>query len=193
VQHANRQPRPYTRERFLEWESAQAQRWEFVAGKIKMMAGGSVDHNVIAGNIFAAFHAALGDGPCQPFQQNQKLAPEAGEDVTYPDVVVTCRELAGHEQAISQATVLVEVVSPSSRAEDHADKWQLYQQIRDLRHYLIVEQDEASVAVYSRASESNEWRFRRVQGFDATIVLAALGMTLPLAQIYRRTSAARAE
>lgn len=188
---ATRQVRPYTREQFLAWEATEPDRWEFIGGKVKMMAGGSTDHNLIAGNIFAALHTALLDTPCEPFQQNQKLAPEANDDVTYPDVFVTCRLFTGREQTLSQATVIVEVLSPSTRADDVDGKWRGYQLIPDLRHYLIVDQDEAAVILYSRSAEGEDWRFRRIEGLAGAVELTAIGITLGMAQIYRRTGAAR--
>lgn len=189
---AKKQRRVYTREDFLEWESRQDERWEFIAGRIKMMAGGSADHNLIAGNIFALLHAALRGSPCRPFQQNMKLAPERNDDVTYPDVLVTCRSFDGKAQTLDSATVIVEVLSKSSRDDDYGDKWEGYQAIADLRHYLIVSQDEPTVLVYTRNGEDDDWRFRRVEGFDAKVDLAALGVTLSLTDVFEGTSVARA-
>ena len=82
---------PFDRSAFLAWEDAQPDRWELVGGIIRMMAGGTVDHNTVAGNIYAFLHSKLRGGPCRPFQQNMKLTPAENEDSTYPDVLVICR------------------------------------------------------------------------------------------------------
>ena len=188
---AKKQRHVYTRTEFLEWESRQDERWEFIAGRIKMMAGGAADHNLIAGNIFAILHGALGGAPCRPFQQNMKLAPEANDDVTYPDVFVTCTAFDGKAQTLGSATVIVEVLSKSSRDDDYGDKWEGYQAIPDLRHYLIVSQDEPTVLLYSRTGEDEEWRFRRVEGLAASVELAAVGVVLPLGAVFEGTTVAR--
>lgn len=188
---AKKHRRVYTRGEFLEWESRQDERWEFIVGRIKMMAGGSADHNLIAGNIFAVLHAALRGSPCRPFQQNMKLAPESNDDVTYPDVLVICRPFDGKAQTLASATVIVEVLSKSSRDDDYGDKWEGYQAIPDLRHYLIVSQDEPMVLVYTRTGEEEDWRFRRVEGLDAGVDLAALGVTLSLRDVFEGTTVAR--
>ena len=44
-----------------------------------------------------------------PQQQNQKLAPDQNDDVTYPDVVVVCGKVPGDAAFVSHATVIVEV------------------------------------------------------------------------------------
>lgn len=185
---AHPQPKPYTREDFLAWEATQPDRWEFVAGRVKMMAGGSVAHNLVAGNVFTGLDNALGDGPCVPFQQNQKLAAAENDDVTYPDVMVTCRPLDDRAQTIGSATVIVEVLSPSTRADDMDAKWAGYQQIADLRHYLVLEADSATAILYSRDAETAQWGYQRITGLDAEIALTAIGVTLPMRAIYRRTA-----
>ena len=44
---------PRTLDEFLAWEARQPERWEFVDGRLRMMAGGTVDHARIAMNILA--------------------------------------------------------------------------------------------------------------------------------------------
>lgn len=164
ITQARRQNAAYSREAFLEWESRQRERWELFGGRVKMMDGGSADHNVIAGNVFALLHAALRGSSCRVFQQTMKLAPETTDDVMYPDVFVTCRAFGGKAQTLASATVIVEVMSPSSREDDYAAKWESYQRIADLRHSLIVSQDAPDAALYSRLIWPAVPRARAVRG-----------------------------
>ncbi|WP_051340100.1 Uma2 family endonuclease [Azospirillum halopraeferens] len=182
---------PCTRDDFLAWEATRSDRWEFVFGRVKMMAGGSVAHNLIAGNVFAALDAALGEGPCVPFRQNQRLAPAENDDLIYPDVLVTCRPLDDRAQTVASATLIVEVLSPSTRADDLDAKWSGYQRIDDLRHYLVPETDSMTAILYSRADATASWSYRRLTGPEAVIDLTALTVTLPLKALYRRTALAR--
>jgi Uma2 family endonuclease len=184
---AKRLKRPYTRADFLAWEAEQEERWEFIDGLIRMMAGGTVAHNTIAGNIFAHLHAALRGGPVRPFQQNMKLAPTVNEDVTYPDVFVLCRPVAEADPTVASATVIVEVVSKTSREDDYERKFQSYEEIPELRHYLVVEQDRAHVSVYSRSSPEEDWRLRNLRKLDESVELPSIGVTLSLRQVYEGT------
>lgn len=52
-------PEPWTVEEFLAWEREQEDRYEYVGGVIRMMVGGTLDHNAIAGNVFSALRAQL--------------------------------------------------------------------------------------------------------------------------------------
>jgi Uma2 family endonuclease len=186
-----RDARPgYSRAEFLEWEASQEQRHEFVGGVIKAMAGGSVDHNRIAGNIHAALHARLAGGPCEAFQQNMRLSPRENEDATYPDVLVICDRLEGGEPSVETATVVVEVTSPSSEKDDIVRKWQGYQHIRGLRQYVIVDQGKVDVQVFGRAGPEEAWVYRRIGDLAAALDLPSLGATLTLDEIHARTRAA---
>jgi hypothetical protein len=44
---------------FIAWESRRKARYELIDGAVRMMAGGSRAHDVVAGNILAALHLAL--------------------------------------------------------------------------------------------------------------------------------------
>ena len=176
--------KPYSRADFLAWEDRQKERYEFLDGVITMMAGGSWAHNTIAGNIHGMLYAALRGKDCRPQQQNQKLAPEQNDDVTYPDVVVVCGKVPGDATFVSHATVIVEVLSDSSRARDTLRKWDSYRAIPQLRQYLLVEQEKALVTMLTRDGEDAPWHETTVEGLKGRDDLTAIGVKLPMARIY---------
>ena len=83
-----------TLEDFLAWERDQPERYERVSGVIRMMTGGTIDHNRIALNVADAFRQRLRDGNCEAFVNDVKVVTPAG-DVMYPDVVVACGDIPG--------------------------------------------------------------------------------------------------
>jgi Uma2 family endonuclease len=182
---------PFDRSAFLAWEAAQPYRWELVGGIIRLMAGGTVDHNLVAGNVFAFLHGSLRGGPCVPFQQNMRLTPAGNEDSTYPDVLVTCRPTDGDSPAVETATVIVEVLSPGTRDYDADEKWAGYRRIDELRHYVLVDPARIHVELYSRERPDEDWRFRVMDRLDGELPLAAIGAAVPLREIYAGTAAAR--
>ncbi len=60
-------------EAYLERELTSENRSEYLAGRIYAMAGASVEHNLIAGDIFAAMHTHLGGKPCNVFMNDMKV------------------------------------------------------------------------------------------------------------------------
>jgi Uma2 family endonuclease len=49
-------------------------------------------------------------------------------------------------------------MSPKSEADDTGRKWQAYQKIASLKHYILLSQDQRLVNVHSRAGDL--WRER---------------------------------
>ena len=55
----------------------------------------------------------------------------------FPDLCVVCGEWkVDLHDALQNPCVIVEVLSPSTEADDRADKFREYQQIASLRHYI---------------------------------------------------------
>ena len=59
---------------------------------------------------------------------------------------------------VAEPTIIVEVMSPESEVDDTGRKWQAYQKIASLRHYILLSQDQHLVNVHSRAGDL--WRER---------------------------------
>ena len=87
-------------------------------------------------------------GLCRAYVDDLKVVTETA--VMYPDVLVTCRPLAPDDDRVSDPTVVVEVLSPTTERHDRIDKWREYQRIGSLRHFVLIEQAERRVEVYSR-------------------------------------------
>jgi Uma2 family endonuclease len=79
---------------------------------------------------------------------------------------------------VTDLTVVVEVLSPSTQRHDRIDKWREYQGIGSLQHFVLVEQPERRVEVYSLAI---------VEPPEDAIALPAIGVTLSLQAIHHRS------
>ena len=78
--------------------------------------------------------------------------------------------------------LLIEVLSPSTRAYDMATKLPAYKQIPTLQTILYVEQDRPDVLVMERQAP-NRWTETRLQHLDESFLIA--GQTVLLEQLYR--------
>jgi Uma2 family endonuclease len=81
---------------------------------------------------------------------------------------------------ITNPTVIVEVLSPSTEQDDRGSKWQHYQQLASLREYVLVSQTEPRLEHYRRLA-SGAWEYREVT--EGTLALEC-GATLQLATLY---------
>ena len=136
-------------EEFLAWEREQPERYERISGVIRMMTGGTLDHNRITLNVADELRQRRRGGDCEVFVNNVKVVTPAG-DVMYPDVVVACGDLPGKATVLDAPVVIVEVLLESTAERDHGRKRWAYQTIPSLRHYVLVDQDEGGVEVTSR-------------------------------------------
>ena len=78
----------YTREEYLESEILSEERHEYIDGEIKLMAGGTPNHNDIGGNLYILLKLALRQQPYRTFHAEQRLWLPERNIYTYPDVMV---------------------------------------------------------------------------------------------------------
>jgi Uma2 family endonuclease len=147
---------PRTVAEFEAWHARQPERWEFIDGRPRLMAPGSLNHTIIKTNVGTALKAALGERGWTTFVDGAQIVTD--EISAIPDVVVTCGSLDHTTSVVAEPTIIVEVMSPRSEADDTGRKWQAYQKIASLKHYILVSQDQRLVNVHSRAGDL--WRER---------------------------------
>ena len=80
--------------------------------------------------------------------------------------------------------VAFEILSPSTLDRDLRWKRTAYTSLPSLTHYVIVAQDAVEVVVIARTNGFNEQRLRSL---DDLLEFANLGISLPLAEVYRNT------
>ena len=135
---------------YLAGELTADTKHEFIDGQVYAMAGASEAHNIISLNVAAELRQQLKGKPCKPFMADMKI--NALGDVYYPDVTVICEPHQDDTSHVKHAPVLiVEVLSPSTRATDHSTKQVKYLNMPSLQYYVLVEQDFCEVSVLSRA------------------------------------------
>lgn len=179
--------RSYSLEEYFCVEEMHETKYEYFAGSIYAMAGASVSHNRIAGNIFAALHTALQGSPCEPFGSDQRIRTPAGL-YTYPDDSVICGDLeysGDRLETVTNPVALFEVLSDSTRQYDGGDKFEFYRAIPTLRDYVLVEQ--AAVLVEHRyRSADDEWTTTVLTDLNDVLELPALPFRVALRAIYDR-------
>ena len=171
---------------YLLRESMASTKSEYFQGEILAMSGGLPRHNELAARITGLLHERLKGSPCRPFSSDQRIWTPGGL-YTYPDLSVICGRVQLHEGTVDVATnpiVLVEVLSPGTRAYDRGEKLELYKAIPSLRDVLLVEQDSPHIEHVYRTEHG--WEVRIAHGVDAVVRLVGVQAELPLAEVYER-------
>ena len=165
---------------YLEGERLSTVRHEYINGDVYAMAGASKNHDRIAGNVFAKFHAHLEAAPCAPFFSDIKV--KVDHDFFYPDVIVVCDDQTEDDYYTESPKIIVEVLSKSTRRTDQTLKRSAYQKLPSLEEYVLIEQDFVDVEICRR---SNGWRSEHYYLGDE-VYFAAIDLRLPVEAIYAR-------
>jgi len=179
----NVQPRvPMDKDTFLAWAQGREGRFELVERRVVTTVGGSKTHALIASQLMRALWARI--DVTKWVVLGSDLAVDVGPDsLRYPDAIVD--SIGGQRALVATAPVLIaEVLSPSSATLDLGDKAAEYLRLPSLATYLVLSQDEIKAWVYEKGSEQHPGP-EPIRGTDATIRIPALGIELPLAEIYR--------
>lgn len=181
----------YTIEQYIELEQSSEERYEYFDGEVFAMAGGSLEHAIIATNIAGSLNNKLSGKNCRAINSDMRVKVPADPPYRYPDVTVVCGEPLT-EQYLGQVmlvnpVLLVEVLSPTTKDYDKDEKFLGYQSIESFQEYLLVAQDRAHVTRYVRQAD-NQWLRSDFIGLDSAVELVSLGVTLPLSEIYQGVS-----
>jgi Uma2 family endonuclease len=108
---------------------------------------------------------------------------------TYPDISIFCGELqptAQDEDTVVQPTVLIEILSPSTKNYDRGEKFRLYRDIPSLREYILVDTDAVRIESF-RINSSGHWELEEYKLLTGQLSLLAGQVVIPIADIYDRT------
>ncbi len=160
---------------YLALERDTQQRYEWLDGQVYAMAGGTLPHAALSAAMLRELgNLAQGCG-CVVFSSDAKVRVEATGLSTYPDGSVVCGPIETSpldRNAMTNPTVLVEVLSDSTERYDRGEKWAHYRRIPGLRHFLLVSQYSPHIELYDRTGDS--WLLRDGRPGD-TLRLEALG------------------
>jgi Uma2 family endonuclease len=182
------QPVTYlTPDEYLEIEAKNEFRSEFVHGEMFAMAVPTRSHGRIASNAQGEIHNQLRKGPCVVTGANTLLFIARFEVFTYPGVVVTCGpdKLYKDGRAITDATAIVEVLSPSTKDYDRGEKFRIYRSLPSLSDYLLLAQDEMRAEHHTRLPDG-AWLLRDFSSPTDIIELKSIGCRLELQSLYER-------
>lgn len=164
-------------------------KYEYHDGSIFAMAGGTLNHGLICGNIFGEIRTALRNkkSNCTPINSEVKLHIQSKNRFLYPDTMVVCGEIETSEDepnAITNPTIIIEVLSKSTASYDRGDKFFFYRQITSLQAYILIEQDKPQIEIYKR--QDKLWGINRISDLDESLVIESLGIEIKMKEIYAR-------
>ena len=188
--------KPYlSRAEYLALERAAERKSEYLDGEMIGMTGASRRHSLITLNVGAELNRQLEDRPCEVHVNDLRVLVAASSLYTYPDVIVVCGEpelTDRYRDTLTNPTMLIEVLSPSTEAYDRGAKFGHYRTLDSLREYLLISQDRPRVEQYIR-QENGNWLFTEKAEVAATVILPSIECQLALERIYKKVRFGDAE
>ncbi len=173
-----------------EWRELQRTshdvKYEYFNGRVYAMAGGTLDHGSIGINVCSILREKLAEkgSSCRVYNSDVavRLSPL---HYTFPDATVTCdKRDRGRDLEIQCPSVIVEVLSNSTEARDRGEKFRRSREHPAVQEYVLVSTKYQLVELYRRSPEG--WVLH-VFGPSDTVELASLGISFPVAALYRYT------
>lgn len=176
-------------EEYIQYEIETGQRHEYHDGLIYALAGGTIEHALIIGNVYSELRNSLRKkgSNCKPITNDAKLHIKKENKFVYPDTMVICGEFDrsnASKDAVTNPILIVEVLSKSTSDYDRGDKFYFYRQIPSLQEYILIDQSRYLVEIYYKKEKSDLWRITRSEGIDQQIKLQSLNIVLSMKDLY---------
>ena len=182
-------PNPiFSVEEYLRLEYKAEFRSEYIQGTIVAMAGASRNHGWIVGAVLAQLATQLRGKSCGAAANDIRVYIEKYKVLTYPDIVVTCGPdvlAEGTPETLADATLIIEVLSPSTKSYDRGEKFLYYRGLPSFAEYLLLSQDAIRAEHHTRQPDGS-WLLREISDPGAILQLTSIGCQLPLAELYER-------
>ncbi len=174
-----------TPEGYLQMLWQDGTRYEYWEGELFAMAGTTITHNEITGNIYTLLRAFLIGKKCKVLFTDVNVSLKQETIFVLPDIIVTCNEDdLNANRIIRNPSILMEVLSDSTELHDRKRKWEQYRRIKSLRYYLLVSQDRYYVEMFHRPNEQTLFSFQSFEGVDGLIPFEDFGFSIPMKDVY---------
>ena len=186
----------YTLEEYLELDKQSEERLEYWQGEIFNMSGVSPNHALIEVNITVNIGNQIAGRKCRLFPANIRIKVPSMPPYRYGDLSALCgdpqfEKIAGID-ALTNPSLIIEVLSPSTEAYDRGDKFSHYKSIPSFREYILVAQHRPHITQLLK-NDNGDWIYRECNDLDAVIRLQSLDCEIALRDVYQNVSFEPAE
>jgi Uma2 family endonuclease len=182
-------------DKFVEWMETwtDTEKYELLDGRPIAMSRGTLDSEAIAGNLSASLSSARDRG-CRALRDLLLRSPVSDRFGVFPDVYVRCGPPGdGRRTWVDDAVAVFEILSPSTIAIDRGYKQDQYLRMPTLQHYVLIHPREFRVETWSRDADGGWSEFPVPSvAIDGQVDLPALGLSIPMADLYADTDLVRA-
>ena len=195
----NQQPenRKYTLEEYFDFRSTAERRFEYHDGQIIPVTSATENHGRIVSNLVYLLQSCLRNTDCDVYASDRDVYSEACNRIFYPDLTVICgkKETMKYSENVVvtlNPTILIEVLSDSTKRFDKTTKKNCYRKIDSLRQYVLISQDEKFIEILERDNASEKsWKTHFYEEGDEIVKIGDCKVLLE--DIYHKVELAKGE
>ncbi len=176
-------PEPTTFDQYLELEEKADFKSEYRAGEVFAMSGGTEVHARLGARIARLLDQVIGSA-CRVYNSDLKLYVASVNESMYPDAMALCGEpefYKNRKDVIVNPTLVVEVLSPSTKYYDGSFKTRAYRTIPSLQHCLLIDSESVYLQLSSRYGD--HWMLTELTERSRHLEIGDL-MALMLEEVY---------
>jgi Uma2 family endonuclease len=177
-------------EEYLEAETNASEKHEYYQGEIFAMSGASSEHNEIYSNVFTDIGSKLKGKGCKPYGSDFRLHIPKNTLYTYPDIMIICGKPELTNEKFHTATnpsVIIELLSKSTRNYDKGEKFTLYRDIDSLKEYILIDTEKIFVEKHIRNAD-NSWQLTDYRSLENSFIIETVNCSILLNDIYEGLS-----
>ncbi len=123
---------------------------------------------------------------CQPYGSDVRIHIQSNTLFAYPDISIICGEiitLNNDDHNVLNPSVIIEVLSNSTKNYDRGEKFKLYRDIPTLREYILADSESIYVEVF-RLNENKHWELEEYNSVEDLLCIKEIEGKILISEIY---------
>jgi Uma2 family endonuclease len=173
-------------EEYLEMERASDVKHQYYKGEVFARSGASPAHNDIGYNINCIIALFLRGKGCKLYGSDFRIHIPGNGLYTYPDFSIVCGKAETtdvYTDNLTNPTVIIEILSKSTRDYDRGTKFNLYRSIKTLQEYILIDSMAIDVEIYQR-EPNDKWELSEYKSLTDSFIITTIGLKINLADLY---------
>ena len=179
--------RKYTKEEYLALEEAAEYKSEYYNGEILPMAGGTTNHNKIAGNLYVNLRVAF-QQQYEIFFSDVRLWISRYNIYTYPDLMIIEGKPVYEGKGTTTVTnplIIIEVLSSSTSNYDKGRKFRYYRSLSSFQEYILIDQYSLYIEHFTK-NKDNKWLLTEYETEETVLSFSSFDFQITLQDIYHK-------
>ena len=186
-------PSDMTTDEFIKWPGdGTSRKYQLVDGDVRAMSPASSTHGVIQATVAYLLrrHIEAHGLPCVVATE-PPVIPRVGakNNVRAPDLGVSCSKSADSEYALTDPVLLIEILSPSNKAETWTNVW-AFTTIPSVMEIVVVNSTIIEAKLLTRLDDGSWPEMPKKLGKSSQMKLTSLDLKIALAKLYAGTKLA---